>query len=156
MQSFAILIGQCFINSRAQKTWHFNKCWKRDIWHFHERYELILNLRAATCPKKLGHLGTEETSCWDSNVVPFLYEIEFELLKSPGFSLSCFAFHYEPNDVIWWKVWSSATELFYYDTISVHVVRACDQAPMGKHTERLSECVFMCSMWEVIGDCSEV
>ncbi len=96
-----------------------NKCLNREIFKFYAQNELISNLMPATdlkivgtgaclpwCSissyfqnslKTSGHQGYEFLEFWCWNLVPFLPDIGFQLLKSLWSSLTYFSFNDAPN-----------------------------------------------------------
>ncbi len=57
--------------------------------------------------KTSGHWGYEFLEFWFWNVVPFLPDIGFQLLKSLWSSLTYFSFNDAPNVLYRWKIWTA-------------------------------------------------
>ncbi len=57
--------------------------------------------------KTSGHRGYEFLEFWCWNLVPFLPDIGFQLLKSLWSSLTYFSFGYAPNVLYRWKIWTA-------------------------------------------------
>ncbi len=53
-----------------------------------------------------GHRGYEFLEFWCWNLVPFLPDIGFQLLKNSWSSLTYFSFNDVPNDLYRWKIWT--------------------------------------------------
>ncbi len=57
--------------------------------------------------KTSGHRGYESLEFWCWNLVPFLPDIGFQLLKSSWSSLTYFSFNDAPNVLYRWKIWTA-------------------------------------------------
>ncbi len=57
--------------------------------------------------KTSGHRGYEFLEFWCWNLVPFLPDIGFQLLKSSWSSLTYFSFNDAPNVLYRWKIWTA-------------------------------------------------
>ncbi len=73
--------------------------------------------------KMSGHRGYEFLEFWFWNLVPFLPDIGFQLLKSLWSSLMYFSFIDVPNVLYRWKIWTAGrsiqqfNSLFYYEVM---------------------------------------
>ncbi len=77
--------------------------------------------------KTSGHRGYEFLEFWCWNLVPFLPDIGFQLVKSSWSSLTYFSFNDAPNVLYRWKIWtagrpiqhpdSSTSKLFHFETV---------------------------------------
>ncbi len=57
--------------------------------------------------KTCGYRGYEFLEFWCWNLVPFLPDLGFQLLKSSWLSLTYFSFNYAPNVHCRWKMWTA-------------------------------------------------
>ncbi len=80
--------------------------------------------------KTSGHRGYEFLEFWFWNLVPFLPDIGFQLLKSLWSSLTYFSFNDVPNVLYSWKIWTAGRPI---------------QNPDSSTTKPC--CFNSCSMW---------
>ncbi len=71
-----------------------------------------------------GHRGYEFLEFWCWNLVPFLPDIVFQLLKSSWSSLTYFSFNDEPNILYRWKIWTAGRPIQHPDS-SVVIAAVC-------------------------------
>ncbi len=120
-----------------EHRWH-NKCLNWEILKFYAQNELISNLMPDTALKIVGtgaylpwcsisssfqnSLKTSEHRCyaflelWCCNLVPFLPDIDFQLLKSSWSSLTYFSFNDVPNVLFRWKLWTAGRPIQHPDS----------------------------------------
>ncbi len=137
-------MSQYFIHNR---TWITYLNW--EILQFYAQNELISNLITATglkivgsgaclpwCSisssfqnslKTSGHRGNE-FRCW--NLVPFLPDIGFQLLKSLWSSLTYFSFNDAPNVLYRWKIWTAGRPIQHPDSSTTKPC-CCNSCSMG-------------------------
>ncbi len=80
--------------------------------------------------KTSGHRGYEFLEFWCWNLVPFLPDIGFQLLKSSWSSLTYFSFNDVPNVLYRWKIWTAGRPIQHPDSSTT---KPC--------------CCNSCSMW---------
>ncbi len=80
--------------------------------------------------KTSGHWGYEFLEFWCWNLVPFLPDIGFQLLKSLWSSLTYFSFNDAPNVLYRWKIWTAGRPIQHPDSSTT---KPC--------------CCNSCSMW---------
>ncbi len=80
--------------------------------------------------KTSGHRGYEFLEFWCWNLVPFLPDIGFQLLKSLWSSLTYFLFNDAPNVLYRWKIWTAGRPIQHLDSSTM---KPC--------------CCNSCSMW---------
>ncbi len=124
----------------------------KQILQFYVQNELISNLMPATglkivgtgaclpwCSisssfqnslKTSGHRGYEFLEFWCWNLVPFLPDIGFQLLKSLWSSFTYFSFNDAPNVLYRWKIWTVGRPIHHPDSSTM---KPC--------------CCNSCSMW---------
>ncbi len=66
--------------------------------------------------KTSGHRGYEFLKFWCRNLVPFLPDIGFQLLKSLWSSLTYFSFNDAPNVLYRWKIWTAGRPIQHPDS----------------------------------------
>ncbi len=66
--------------------------------------------------KTSGHRGYEFLEFWCWNLVPFLPDIGFQLLKSLWLSLTYFSFNDAPNVLYRWKIWTAGRPIQHPDS----------------------------------------
>ncbi len=66
--------------------------------------------------KTSGHRGYEFLEFWCWNLVPFLPDIGFQLLKSSWSSLTYFSFNDAPNVLYRWKIWTAGRPIQHPDS----------------------------------------
>ncbi len=74
--------------------------------------------------KTSGHRGYEFLEFWCWNLVPFLPDIGFQLLKSSRSSLTHFSFNDAPNVLYRWQIWTAGRPIQHPDLQSHAVVIA--------------------------------
>ncbi len=89
--------------------------------------------------KTSGHRGYEFLEFWCWNLVPFLPDIGFQLLKSLWSSLTYFLFNDAPNVLYRRKIWAAGRPIQHPDSSTT---KSC--------------CCNSCSMWFCIGFASEI
>ncbi len=72
--------------------------------------------------KTSGHRGYEFLEFWGWNMVPFLPDIDFHLLKSSWSSLTYFSFNDAPNVLYRWKIWTAGRPIQHPDSSTSHAV----------------------------------
>ncbi len=80
--------------------------------------------------KMSGHRGYEFLEFWCWNLIPFLPDIVFQLLKSLWSSLTYFSFNDAPNVLYRWKIWTAGRPIQHPDSSTT---KPC--------------CCNSCSMW---------
>ncbi len=75
------------------------------------------------------HRGYEFLEFWCWNLVPFLPDIGFQLLKSLWSSLTYFSFNDAPNVLYRWKIWTAGTLLLRSHAVVIAAV--CGFALLG-------------------------
>ncbi len=98
-------------------------------------FELIDKIGLSPSPscsslKMSWHRGYEFLEFWCWNLVPFLLDIGFQLLKSLWFSLTYFKFINAPNVLYRWKIWTAGRSIQHPDSSTM---KPC--------------CCNSCSMW---------
>ncbi len=69
------------------------------------------------------HRGYEFLEFWCHNLVPFLPDIGFQLLKSSWSSLTYFSFNDVPNVLYRWKIWTAGRPIQHPDfLLRIHAV----------------------------------
>ncbi len=66
--------------------------------------------------KTYGHRGYEFLKFWCWNLVPFVPDIGFQLLKSLWSSLTYFSFNDAPNVLYRWKIWTAGRPIQQMDS----------------------------------------
>jgi len=86
------------------------------------------------------HRGHEFLPFWCWNLVPFLSDIGFQLLKSSWSSLKYFSFNDAPNDLYRWKIWTAgqfSTWTLLLRSYSVVIASVCGFALSCWNTRHL-------------------
>ncbi len=65
---------------------------------------------------RTGHRGYESLEFWCWNLVPFLSDIGFQLLKSSWLSLTYFSLNDAPNVLYRWKIWTAGRPIQHPDS----------------------------------------
>ncbi len=74
--------------------------------------------------KTSGHRGYEFLEFWCWNLVPFLPDIGFQLLKSSCSSLTYFLFNDAPNVLYRWKIWTAGRSIQHPDSSTTKLLNA--------------------------------
>ncbi len=80
--------------------------------------------------KTSGHRGYEFLEFWRWNLVPFLSDIGFQLLKSLWSSLTYFSFNDVPNVLYGWKIWTAGRPIQHLDSSTTKPCR-CNSCSSG-------------------------
>ncbi len=89
--------------------------------------------------KTSGHRGYKFLEFWCWNLVPFLPDIGFQLLKSLWSSLTYFSFNDAPNVLYRWKIWTAGRSIQHPDSSTMKPC-CCNSCSMWF-------CIYMVSCW---------
>ncbi len=95
--------------------------------------------------KMSGHRGYEFLKFWCWNLVPFLPDIRFQLLKSLWSSLTFyFSFNDAPNVLYRWKIWMAGRPIQHSDSSTM---KPCCCNSCSMHPRTIRDAVFWTECW---------